>query len=207
MKVFGLGLARTGTTSMHEAMLLLGLRSAPSSAHLIDGLDEAFLDRFDAFFDNPIPFLRSELAGRFPDARFIITWRPVDEWIASMRWLFGPGLDRLDPATRQLGDRVHRSVYGTDVFDEAVLTAVHDAHYRDLRTWAAGRPNVVWIGAASQALVNPAAVTGPSIEVVPFGWPPLCEFLGRPEPSVEFPHANSRPKERWRKRGGSASLP
>jgi len=95
-KVFAIGLARTGTTSLHHAFLALRLRSAPSSVALLDSIDDDFVGRYDAFCDNPIPFIYRELDQRWPASRFVLTTRPVQEWIDSMRWLFGPGLDRLD---------------------------------------------------------------------------------------------------------------
>jgi hypothetical protein len=163
---------------MHEAFGILGFRSAPSSAMLIDGLDDEFLATYDAFFDNPIPFLHDQLAERFPDAGFVITWRPVEPWLDSMAWLFGPGLDRLDPETRALGGRVHRSVYGFDRFDRERLRAIHHAHYDHLRQWSSGRDSVLWLDQSEG-----------------FTWGPLCRFLGVPEPTVPFPVANAAEPE------------
>lgn len=173
-KVFGLGLARTGTTSLHQAMLHLGLRSAPDSIPLVDGMDHSFLTRFDAFFDNPIPFCYEALDRVCPDSRWIVTERPVDDWIESMRWLFGPGLDRLDPHTRSIGDHVHRVVYGTDTFDAARLRAIHTRHYSELRTWIADRPHV-WIDMTR-------GIT----------WEPICTLLDYRVPREPFPWANPR---------------
>lgn len=181
--VFGLGLARTGTTSMHEAMLALGYDSAPSSATLIDGIDRAFLDRHDAFFDNPVPFLRRELHEARPNASFIVTHRPVEPWLSSMEWLFGEGLDRLDPATRALGDRVHRFVYGTDVFDPDRLRRIHAEHYDGLRSWSDGRDDVLWLELEDG-----------------LGWQPLCDFLSVAVPDTPFPRLNgsNRPRRQGR---------
>ena len=177
--IFGLGLARTGTTSMHEAKLALGFDSAPSSACLIDGIDDAFLDRHDAFFDNPVPFLRRELHRARPHARFIVTHRPVEPWLTSMAWLFDHGLDRLDPTTRELGDRVHRFVYSTEVFDEDRLRRVHTEHYAELRSWSANRPDVLWLETDDG-----------------LGWQPLCDFLSVPVPSIPFPRLNGSSRSR-----------
>lgn len=161
-------------------MSVLGIRSAPTSAELIgmldrsEALDRRFLARHDAFFDNPIPFLFEQLDEVFDDPRFVITWRPEDDWLRSMRWLFGPGLDRLDQPTRQLGDRVHQAVYGITAFDADVLTDVHRAHYAKLRDWSAEREDTLWLD-VSQGL----------------DWQPLCEFIGCDQPAERFPRENS----------------
>lgn len=158
---------------MHQAMTTLGYRSAPSSAHLIDGIDEEFLASHDAFFDNPIPFLLDEWEQRFPSARYVVTWRPVDTWLPSMAWLFDAGLDRLSPAMRELGNRVHRHVYGVDQFDHDRLADIHQRHYEMLRQWSAGREDVLWLD-----------------QQAGFSWEPLCRFLGQPVPKQPFPTAN-----------------
>lgn len=158
---------------MHRAMDILDIPSAPSSARLIDGLDDRFLAAHQAFFDNPIPFLRTELAERFPDARFVVTWRPVESWLVSMEWLFGPGLDRLDRETRVLGDRVHRAVYGFDRFEPDRLREIHRRHYTELREWSAGRDEALWLNQEDG-----------------FSWGPLCRFLEVAEPTVPFPVVN-----------------
>lgn len=187
-KVFGVGLARTGTTSLHLAMGELGLRSAPDSVALLNAIDRSFLDRYDAFFDNPIPFRYQELDEACPGSRYIVTHRPVDSWLRSMEWLFGPGLDRLDPATRRIGDEVHRVVYGIDRFDRDRLRAVHIDHYAAIADWVREKPHV-WIELEDG-----------------LSWEPICDLLGRPVPEVPFPRANeaiavSGRRRRWMRRG------
>jgi len=179
-KVFGVGLARTGTTSLHEAMGILGLKSAPDSIPLLAGIDLDFLANHDAFFDNPIPFRYEELDTVCPDSRWIVTQRPVDDWINSMSWLFGPGLDRLKPDMRAVGDRVHRQLYGSDQFDEKRLRAIYDRHYGALAEWVQGRP-AIWIH-VDQGV----------------DWPSICALLDLPVPSVAFPHSNRRSRRRPR---------
>lgn len=166
-------MARTGTTSLHQAMLQLGLRSAPSSVALLDGVDHEFIARHDTFFDNPVPFRYQVLDRAYPDSRWIVTQRPLEPWLDSMRWLFGPGLDRLDPATRALGDRVHRNVYGIDTFDADALRGVYTRHYDHLATWIIGRPHI-WLHLEAG-----------------LRWEPICELLKLPQPKADFPHANA----------------
>lgn len=174
-KVFGLGLARTATTSLHEAMGRLGLVSAPDSVPLLDGVHLDFLRAHDAFFDNPIPFRYRQLDAICPDSRWIVTQRPIDDWVASMAWLFGPGLDRLDRPTRRVGDRVHRQLYGSATFDESRLRGIYERHYSELAEWIRGREHV-WLHVDAG-----------------LDWAPICELLGKPVPDVEFPHSNARP--------------
>ncbi len=181
-KVFGLGLARTGTTSLHLAMGELGLRSAPDSIPLLDTIDLDFLERYDAFFDNPIPFRYRELAEVCPGSRYIVTHRAVEPWLRSMAWLFGPGLDRLDPSTRAVGDRVHRAVYGTEVFDPDVLREVHRRHEAEVRAFVENRPHL-WLD------------TDDGLD-----WRPICELLDLPIPTVPFPRSNAGGRRWWARR-------
>ncbi|NOX29391.1 MAG: sulfotransferase [Actinobacteria bacterium] len=180
-KVFGVGLARTGTTSMHQAMGLLGLNSAPDSIPLLDSIDENFLACHDAFFDNPIPFRYRQLEAVCPDARWIVTQRPVEQWLDSMQWLFGPGLDRLDPQTRAIGDRVHRELYGSDTFDAQHLGTIYERHYDELAGWVSGR-DAIWIHVDR-------GIT----------WEPICELLDLDVPAEPFPHSNKR-RRSWRRK-------
>ncbi len=177
-KIFGIGLSRTGTTSLHNGLSLLGLDSAPSSVALMTllddpGADVGLLDRHDAFTDNPVPFLYRVLDERFPDARFVLTTRQRDDWLASMHWLFGPGLDRLDPDTRRLGDRVHERLYGITSFDEQVLGDVYDRHHQEVEEHFSGREGDLL-----------------QLETSGLAWQPLCSFLEIEEPSAPFPHVN-----------------
>ena len=174
-KIFGVGLARTGTTSMHEAMGLLEIRSAPSSVALLDDLDHPLLEEYDAFFDNPIPFRYHQIDEAWPGSRFIATTRSLDGWLQSMQWLFDVGLERLNPADRMVGDRVHRECYGITQFDSEVLAGLWHRHHENLRDYFHDRSNdVLWLDLDQG-----------------FEWAPLCEFLGVTEPSAPFPHVNS----------------
>ena len=115
--IFGIGLSRTATTSLHHAFELLGLRSAPTSVGLLRDLDHQVLQHYEAFTDNPIPFRYRDLDARFPGARFVLTTRPLEPWLDSMEWLFSQGIARLDRPTRRLARRVHRELYGLRRFD------------------------------------------------------------------------------------------
>ncbi len=155
-------------------MGLLGLVSAPDSVPLLDSIDLDFLKRYDAFFDNPVPFRYRALDTVCPNSKWIVTQRPIDEWLASMEWLFGPGIDRLAPEIRLVGDRVHRQVYGSARFDETRLRSLYTRHYDELSSWIVDR-DAVWIH-IDQGIA----------------WQPICDLLELPVPVAGFPHSNER---------------
>jgi hypothetical protein len=177
-KVFGIGLSRTGTTSLHHALQMLGLESAPTSVSLMDLLDDAtapadVLDTATAFTDNPIPFLYPLLDRLRPGSKFILTTRPLDEWLASMEWLFGEGLRRLDRKTRALGNEVHEQLYGITNFDASVLSRVFETHHRGVSAYFEDRTDDLLL-----------------MRVTDFAWPELCAFVGVEVPATSFPHKN-----------------
>lgn len=91
-KIFGIGLNKTGTTSLHAACESIGLRSfhytkelkerfhknEESGLRLLSGLEE-----FKVFSDNPIPQYFKILDQQYPGSLFIYTHREMDSWILS----------------------------------------------------------------------------------------------------------------------------
>ncbi len=173
-KIFGVGLARTGTTSLHTAMGILGISSAPDSIALLGDPNHRILSDYDAFFDNPIPFMYRELDQAWPGSKFIATTRPLDDWLGSMVWLFDEGLARLSPTERRIGDRVHQAVYGITEFDERILTEIWHDHHEGLRGWFGHRDDLLWLELEDG-----------------MRWGPLCDFLRVPRPETAFPHRNA----------------
>ena len=82
--IFGIGLPRTGTTSLASALTRLGY----VMLHDPKNLDLDFYDHktYSGFTDTPIwwPDFFIQLEQKFPNAKFINTYRPVDKWIKSI---------------------------------------------------------------------------------------------------------------------------
>jgi len=175
--IFGIGLSRTGTTSLHHAFEILGIRSAPTSVALLFDPDDEVLGLYEAFTDNPIPFLYQRLAARFPGSKFILTTRDLDDWLRSMEWLFGEGLDRLDRRTRRLGRQVHRLLYDLRRFDAEVLTEVYRRHHLEVADYFEDRADDLLTIDVTRSTHDPFAA--------------ICGFLGRPHPGQPFPHSNA----------------
>jgi hypothetical protein len=178
-KVFGIGLSRTGTTSLTDALRVLGYRAVhcPLSIVAFNGkglkLNTSVVGRFDAFTDSPVARMYKELDHAFPGSKFILTTRPLDKWMASVkRMRMSFELLKALPKVRQLA----RDFCGTTRFsDDAVLRRAFINHGRSVCDYFGERLDkdllILDIGARDT-------------------WQRLCSFLGRDKPVVPFPHRN-----------------
>ncbi len=175
-KFFAIGLQRTGTTSLHQAAQLLGLRSAPMSTPLLDNLHDPLIDQYDLFSDNPIPLLYQQLDQLYLQSKFILTTRPLEAWLKSVAWLFTVDFPRLSAQHQQLGNQIHTRFYGRTTFSESIFREKWHVYHQEVDTYFAQRP---------QDLLRLDFSQGD-------GWAELCPFVGRPIPSQPFPHRNKR---------------
>lgn len=167
MKIFGIGLARTGTSSLAVALRTVGF----TAKHFPQ--DYSDIERYDCLTDTSVTLGYRYLDFMFPGAKFILTTRAVEPWLDSMRAL----LEHL--ATRGLAERYHRlhlALYGTAVYDEGPLRAAHDQHEREVHAHFAERPTQL--------------LTLDIDEPDPYAL--LCPFLGVSPPGKPFPHHNDR---------------
>src|SRR6185503_19618665 len=94
--IFGIGLSKTGTTSLYAALHELGYRSA-TYGHMAElGLSDWFrgdfttdyLAGYDAVTDLPIGVFYAQLDMRYPGSKFILTVRDVESWLVSAKTQF-----------------------------------------------------------------------------------------------------------------------
>jgi len=195
-KIFGIGFYKTGTTTLYDALRTLGYHTvngdkpgsypgADDGATLIQQIDAGdfrlpTFEMFDAFTDNPYFRIWREIYALYPDARYILTVRDEDAWIAScvkffshrrirpMRvWMFGP---HANP--------------GRDAASRQAWLDAYRAHNAAVRAHFASRPQ--------QFLeFDPTRESS---------WGLLCDFLGAPVPDDQpWPHANpTRMDAPWR---------
>jgi hypothetical protein len=178
-KVFGIGLSRTGTTSLTEALRALGYKAVhcPLSIVAFNGgglkLNTAIVDQFDAFTDSPVARVYRELDQAYPGSKFILTTRPLDKWMNSMRRMRASfTLLTALPKVRQLA----QDLGGTASFgDERALANGFLNHNRSVREYFGPR-----IGKDLLVL----DVSGSD------AWERLCRFLGHEAAQRAFPHYN-----------------
>ncbi len=184
-KVFGIGFHKTGTTSLGEALDLLGYSNVHAARPLRQKLgQEAMMkcltsddlepiwqvaDDYDSFQDNPWQMLYRQADERFPGSKFILTIRESDSWFKSVysqfsgrqsafrSWIYGPRY--ADPK----GNKKH-------------YISRYERHNQEVKSYFSERPNDLLV-------LN---ITNGD------GWNKLCPFLKLPVPDKPFPYANKR---------------
>lgn len=170
--MFGIGLNKTGTISLHEALETLGYRSlhwgGPEVRRLVERardegrplLDD--LPDYDAFSDIWALSESFDLLDRqYPGSRFVLTTRDVDSWVESRR-------------RHVLRNRERRAqgLYEGSFLDiePERWREEHRAHHERVGAYFAGRDDLLVLRITEGE-----------------GYERLCPFLGLPVPGTPFP--------------------
>ena len=194
VKIIGAGVGRTGTYSLKLALNQLGfgpchhmeevLFNMPSqvplwSAALAGQADwDAIYQGYSSAVDWPTAGFFSELHAAYPEAKFILTLRSPESWVASFSETIYKLLGDQDNAPEEMRDwldmasRVIEKTGFPPGMDKDGLQKAFIAHQEAVR----------------QAI--------PESQLLAFqvkeGWEPLCAFLERPIPTDPFPRTNDR---------------
>lgn len=184
-RIICIGLPKTATTSLCDALEVLGYRTFhyPPVARIENGECHLrwpwWMNKYDAIADNPVAALYRELHAKFPKAIFILSTREETAWLESCRKHFT--LARAEAETRQGTFRVVQShalnihTLGANVFDPTTFIENYRRHAAEVRAYFKGNKHYfeIDIGAGQQ-------------------WEHLCGILNKPVPSVDFPRSNTR---------------
>jgi len=173
-KVFCIGFHKTGTTSLAEALQVLGYRVTgpngvrdPDIATKVRPMAWELVEKYDAFQDNPWPILYRELDQRYPGSKFVLTVRETGSWMRSQLKHFG----QRETAMRKW---IYGDTHGCPEGNEEVYVRRYEAHNREVLEYFRDRPGDLLVMELAKG----------------DGWNKLAPFLGKPIPSVPFPHAN-----------------
>ena len=167
-KVFGIGLPKTGTTSLRRAFKDLGIP--------FGGIYELHNPNIIAHCGDPfvLPLNKyKSLDIQFPDAKFILTLRAdVDTWYDSLcRWA-----EKYKDHEGLLRQR--KSMYGARMPNTSFKGKYVDHWYGVLEYF-----NNKYGWNYDDKLLTVCWERGD-------GWDKLCEFLDKPVPDIPFPHKN-----------------
>lgn len=123
--IVGIGWSKTGTHSLVAALRMLGLRATHLGEDIVERqtVEEnaaagrpllAGLEQYDGVADWPVPGLFRAIAEQYPDARFVLTYRPPDDvawsWVRQLHAqpeIIGPGWEtRLEDVVRDVSAHV-----------------------------------------------------------------------------------------------------
>ncbi|MEO0473493.1 MAG: sulfotransferase family protein [Bacteroidota bacterium] len=175
VKVFGIGFHKTGTSSLGEALRILGYRNiANYTPDLLPAIQASdwetvyqFCDRHDAFQDNPWPLLYQQLDQRYPNSKFVLTYRPAEKWLQSVRKHFGG-------SSTAMREWIYAG-HGDPIGQESLYETTYRQHIEAVKTYFSDRPQDLLILDWAKA----------------DGWEKLCPFLDVPIPAKPFPHTNA----------------
>jgi len=181
VKVFGIGLSRTGTKSLTLALNMLGFKIVYSPddeitlKELMAGkYDFSILNDFDGITDITVAPYYAQLDKLFPDSKFILTIRGKESWLRSVEADFGKPAFEGTPSnenTMLLRRQLRVAVYGTYTFNKERFSSIYDFHYKNVIEYFISRPE-------SLLIIN--IFEGD-------GWEKLCPFLNQPVLDKLFP--------------------
>jgi hypothetical protein len=163
---WGIGLSRTGTSSLCAALLLLGYE------RIAHNPDFGELAGLQGGADSGVTVFYKYLDYRHPGSKFVLMTREMESWLTSMEYIF-----RRNPIrslTADVGIMRRMTLYETVGFDRTRHIAAYQRHREDVVRYFADRPD---------DLLEMCIVDGE-------GWEKLCPFLSLPQPSSPFPHEN-----------------
>ena len=175
MKVFGIGLNKTGTKTLGACFTTLGFRNKSYDLELLRDYSfdrtESIIHvakKYDSFEDWPWPLLYKELDTHFIDAKFILTIRKSPEvWFESLC----KHADRTGPK------EARKIVYGH--------TMPHNYQYHHISYYNKHIDNVQrYFANREDKLIILCWENGDK-------WDKISSFLGMPEPDIPFPHLNN----------------
>ncbi|TKA64503.1 hypothetical protein B0A55_13652 [Friedmanniomyces simplex] len=208
MEVICPGYSRTGTLSMRKALEILGFSEPYHFSSFYDNLQDCDMwlqlmnakyegkgtygkEDFDkllghcgAVTDMPCHLFAEELIEWYPEAKVVLVERNIDSWFRSWSAFLNDAMSPAFPILAKLDPSFLGRIAGVGI-------AGVDKQVGSGKTVAAAKARSKEMYRKHYAFVR--SVT-PKERLLDFsladGWGPLCEFLGKPMPTVPFPHEN-----------------
>ncbi len=185
LKILGVGLPRTGTSSLCEALRILGFNAihhAPERLNLDNLTAESFraYDDVDAVTDAPACSFYRELGERYPGLQYILTVRDEESWWESIKWHINKIHASADLGHIRYSDQLHAWLFGNPYPNEYLYRRRFREHNEAVMQWVQER-----YGSGEGYLLVMDIHAGDK-------WDTLCPFLGVPIPDTEFPWLNKK---------------
>ena len=177
MKIFGIGLSKTATNSLCDALAILGYELIHYPPQNIFDV----VERCDGCADLPTCALYKELDSRFPGRKFILTIRDRGRWLASAQKHFER---RPGSTVSEWGDLNRERVYGSRNPTTADFLRTYDTYHQGVQKYFEGREQDLLV-------LNIADEDDDAVI-----WKQLCDFMEKDVPeNTPFPHGNAAPTQ------------
>ena len=185
-KIFGIGLNKTGTTTLGQCGRILGYRCKSCSKQLLEDLIlrkdltkvKSIVDEYDLFEDWPWPLIYRELDEMFPGSKFVLTVRKNSEiWLESIK--------KHSMRTHPF-NHCRKLTYGYNYPHKYTKEYIdfYIQHNNNIRKYFKGRDSdfleICW-------------ENGDDFEK-------LCKFLNKDIPQISLPHANKGSNNKIKKK-------
>lgn len=187
-KIFCIGLNKTGTSSLHKAFKVLGIKSVHyqddwgnnikniieqnylSGKNILEGLDkyEAFTD-WDK--DETAHLIFKEFDRQYPGSKFILNTRDMNGWLNSR--------EKHVRRNQELQARRPRLNIPWTTLDRESWEKHYIRYHEEVHNYFRGREKDLLVFNVTEG----------------DGWEKLCPFLGLPVPEKPFPRKNLEPKK------------
>lgn len=183
MKIFCLGLSRTGTKSLIEAVRQLGylaghFAEGMKALEIIEGnltIKYSEVDQWDALGDTPVIPFYQDLDKNYPNSKFILTTREIQSWLASCERHLAADHSKYNKK-HQIGENkvllLRKSVYGATRFSRVNWEEAYHQHLESVQEYFSKRQG---------DLLTMNIIKGD-------GWEDLCKFLDKPLHKLSFPN-------------------
>jgi hypothetical protein len=183
-RIFGIGMHKTATSSLHAAFKTLGYDSFhwetnKKSWDIWNEMKTAgrseTLERYYSLCDLPIPMFYRELDAAYPGSKFVLTVREESTWLKSVERLWNPYVNpRYDWDLQPFSHQIHQALYGQTEFNAEIFLARYRRHNAEVKEYFRNRSSDLLVMDIDQAA----------------GWNELCGFFGRAIPAAPYPRVN-----------------
>lgn len=177
-KVFGIGWAKTGTTTLASCLEILGFNHQTQKLSLTFDYEKKdfsrifdIVDKHDSFEDWPWLLMYKEFDKQYPGSKFILTTREHSSWVESYKNM----IKTQGKASKHM-NKIRSILYDLpfpNVTNEQLINR-YSLHVAEVQEYFKDRPDDLLI------------VNWKDGE----GWGRICPFLGKEIPNQNFPHAN-----------------
>lgn len=188
MKLFCIGLNKTGTTSLEHAWKILGYDNICSPALITAqsvvtaGFRKDYrlifdlVDHYDAFKDRPFNTekLYKIIDKHIPDSKFILTVRDPEHWWNSVnKWLSYNHPYHPTENERKYKIEIYKRHFNASQLNKTEFLDYYVEYNTEVINWFKGRTNFIIMDICNGD-----------------GWDILCPFLDKKIPSMDFPKTN-----------------